>query len=121
MTAPGHLHVPTPLAGLVDLALGAPALRELTALAAGRPEELAVSGPASAQLFVACALARTGPLLVVTATGRQADDLTAELRAVHGDAAAMFGSWETLPHERLSPGVDTVGARLLVLRRQRGA
>ena len=117
MTAPGHLHVPTPLAGLVDLALGAPALRELTALAAGRPEELAVSGPASAQLFVACALARTGPLLVVTATGRQADDLTAELRAVHGDAAAMFGSWETLPHERLSPGVDTVGARMLLLRR----
>ena len=29
----------------------------------------------------------------------------------------MFPSWETLPHERLSPGVDTVGARLMVLRR----
>ena len=29
----------------------------------------------------------------------------------------MFPSWETLPHERLSPGVDTVGERLMVLRR----
>ena len=31
--------------------------------------------------------------------------------------AALFPSWETLPHERLSPGVDTVGARMMVLRR----
>src|SRR6202012_3365779 len=56
-------------------------------------------------------------LLVVTATGREADDLTAELRGVFGDAVALFPSWETLPHERLSPGVDTVGARLTLLRR----
>ena len=34
-----------------------------------------------------------------------------------GDAVAMFPSWETLPHERLSPGVETVGARMMVLRR----
>ena len=54
---------------------------------------------------------------MVTATGREADDLTAELRAVHGAAAALFPSWETLPHERLSPGVDTVGARMMLLRR----
>ena len=36
---------------------------------------------------------------------------------MYGDAAALFPSWETLPHERLSPGVDTVGARMLLLRR----
>ncbi|MGD9517237.1 transcription-repair coupling factor, partial [Mycolicibacterium sp.] len=47
----------------------------------------------------------------------EADDLTAELRGVFGDAVALFPSWETLPHERLSPGVDTVGARMLLLRR----
>ena len=117
MTAPGHPHVQSPLASLVDAVLEAPRFIELTTLAAGRPAELAVVGPASAQLFVACALARNGPLLVVTATGREADDLTAELRGVHGDAAALFPSWETLPHERLSPGVDTVGARMLLLRR----
>ena len=74
-------------------------------------------GPASARLFVASALARQGPLLVVTATGREAEDLTAELRGVFGDAVALFPSWETLPHERLSPGVDTVGTRLMLLRR----
>lgn len=68
-------------------------------------------------MLVAAGLAQQGPLLVVTATGREADDLTAELRGVFGDAVALFPSWETLPHERLSPGVETVGARLLLLRR----
>lgn len=117
MTAPGHHDVRTSLAGLVETALTAPTFVELAERAAARPDDLAVVGPASAQLFVACALARGGPLLVVTATGREADDLTAELRGVYGDAAAMFPSWETLPHERLSPGVDTVGARMMLLRR----
>ncbi|MGY4712436.1 transcription-repair coupling factor [Mycolicibacterium sp. CBM1] len=117
MTVPGHHSVQTPIAGLVDLALTAPTFVELAQRAAERPANLAVVGPASAQLYAACALARGGPLLVVTATGREADDLTAELRGVFGDSAAMFPSWETLPHERLSPGVDTVGARLMVLHR----
>jgi transcription-repair coupling factor (superfamily II helicase) len=117
MTAPGPECAAAPIAGLVELALRAPALQRLIDLAADQPEELALVGPASARLFVACALARQGPLLVVTATGREADDLSAELRGVFGDAAAMFPSWETLPHERLSPGVDTVGARMMLLRR----
>ena len=117
MTAPGPHHVQTPLAGLVDAVLAAPELRELAHRAGDQPEHLAVVGPASAQLFVACALSHSRPLLVVTATGRHADDLVAELRGVYGDAAALFPSWETLPHERLSPGVDTVGARLMLLRR----
>ena len=30
---------------------------------------------------------------------------------------ALYPSWETLPHERLSPRSDTVGRRLAVLRR----
>ncbi len=128
----GRLEVQTPLAGLVDTALAAPGFVDLAERAGARPAELAVVGPAGAQLFVACAFAtagerselrsgadrnRDGTLLVVTATGREADDLTAELRGVYGDAAAMFPSWETLPHERLSPGVDTVGARMMLLRR----
>ena len=117
MTASGITHVHTPIAGLVDLALRDPSLRDLTRRAADRPADLALVGPASARVFVASALAQVGPLLVVTATGREADDLTAELHGVFGDAVALFPSWETLPHERLSPGVDTVGARLMVLRR----
>lgn len=117
MTASGTTHVETPIAGLVELALRDPSLQEVARCADGKPADLAVVGPASARLFVAAALAKAGPLLVVTATGREADDLTAELRGVFGDAVAMFPSWETLPHERLSPGVDTVGARMMLLRR----
>ncbi len=117
MTASGTVRVHTPIAGLVDLALRDPSLQDVIARAADRPADLALVGPASARVFAACALAQAGPLLVVTATGREADDLTAELRGVFGDSAAMFPSWETLPHERLSPGVDTVGERMMVLRR----
>ncbi|WNG86515.1 transcription-repair coupling factor [Mycobacterium sp. ITM-2016-00317] len=117
MTVSGTLHVHTPIAGLVDLALRDPSLQEIVRRAGDRPADLDLVGPASARVFVASALAQTGPLLVVTATGREADDLTAELRGVFGDAVALFPSWETLPHERLSPGVDTVGARMMLLRR----
>src|ERR1700677_3004178 len=117
MTAPGPARPETPIAGLVELALTAPTFLQLVESAAARPADLNLVGPASARLFVTSALARQGTLLVVTATGREADDLTAELRGVLGDAVAVFPSWETLPHERLSPGVDTVGTRLMVLRR----
>src|SRR3984885_6756076 len=117
MTAPGPARPETPIAGLVELALTAPTFLQLAESAAPRPADLNLVGPARARLFVASALARQGTLLVVTATGREADDLTAELRGVFGDAVAVFPSWETLPHERLSPGVDTVGTRLMVLRR----
>jgi transcription-repair coupling factor (superfamily II helicase) len=99
------------------LALTAPTFQQLVESTAGVPAELSLVGPASARLFVASALAQQGSLLVVTATGREADDLAAELRGVFGSAVAVFPSWETLPHERLSPGVDTVGTRLMVLRR----
>ena len=117
MTAVGHTAAQTPIAGLVELALTAPTFTDLIDRAAQRPAELAMVGPIGSRLFVASALASTDPLLVVTATGREADDLTGELRGVLGDAVTLFPSWETLPHERLSPGVETVGARMMVLRR----
>ncbi|MDR3068622.1 MAG: transcription-repair coupling factor [Cellulomonas sp.] len=67
---------------------------------------------------------RRGPLVVVTATGRDADDLAAALRSYlpgdsdgHGGHIAVLPSWETLPHERLSPRSDTVARRLAVFRR----
>ena len=65
----------------------------------------------------------TGPaqsrfVLAVTATAREADDLTAALGSfLPAHAAASFPGWETLPHERLSPQSDTVGRRIAVLRR----
>ncbi|HET9655505.1 MAG TPA: transcription-repair coupling factor, partial [Kineosporiaceae bacterium] len=58
------------------------------------------------------------PVLLVTATGRESEDLAAALRCyLPPDRVAEFPAWETLPHERLSPRSDTVGRRLGVLRR----
>ena len=60
----------------------------------------------------------TPVVLAVTATGREAEDLAAALRSYLPLAGIEeFPSWETLPHERLSPRSDTVGRRLSVLRR----
>ncbi|QBF45171.1 transcription-repair coupling factor [Janibacter limosus] len=60
------------------------------------------------------------PRLVITSTAREADDMAAALTELVGpDLVATFPSWETLPHERLSPRSDTVGRRLAVLRRLR--
>ena len=59
-----------------------------------------------------------GCLLVVTATTREAEDLErVQGRLLDPRGIATFPSWETLPHERLSPRSDTVGRRLAVLRR----
>jgi len=56
--------------------------------------------------------------LVVTPTGRAASDLVAALGPYLPEGSVEeFPSWETLPHERLSPRSDTVGRRLHVLRR----
>jgi transcription-repair coupling factor (superfamily II helicase) len=67
--------------------------------------------------LLAAASARR-PLVVVTATGREADDLAEALRSYgSGDEVAVLPAWETLPHERLSPRSDTVARRLAVLRR----
>ncbi|MGL5866959.1 MAG: CarD family transcriptional regulator, partial [Dermatophilaceae bacterium] len=83
--------------------------------------EVTAGTPPGARPAVLAALARQrsgAPLLAVTATGREAEDLTVALAAYLGpDAVAHFPSWETLPHERLSPRSDTVGQRLSVLRR----
>ena len=58
------------------------------------------------------------PRLIITSTAREADDLSTALgELVDPELIATFPSWETLPHERLSPRSDTVGRRLAVLRR----
>lgn len=58
------------------------------------------------------------PLLVVTARTADAEELVDAMGAFLGpDVVAHFPSWETLPHERLSPQPATVGARLSVLDR----
>ncbi len=86
---------------------------------------LDVVAPAGARpaLLAACtgiseATPEGRPLVVVTATGREADDLADALRCyVEHDDVAVLPAWETLPHERLSPRSDTVARRLAVFRR----
>ena len=78
----------------------------------------AISAPEGAWAPILAEIAGEAPLLVVTATGRQAEEL-ADRIGVWGDlSVAYFPAWETLPHERLSPSADIVGARLAILRRR---
>ncbi|TKV27834.1 transcription-repair coupling factor [Arthrobacter sp. NamB2] len=95
-----------------DLQIGAPAGMRAP-LIAEMVDGLAVAGTAPA--------GRDGAppvVLAITATGREAEDLAAALRSyLPENAIEEFPSWETLPHERLSPRSDTVGRRLSVLRR----
>ena len=70
-------------------------------------------------VLTAAIAARLGRfVLAVTATAREAEDLTASLGSFLPEGSvASFPGWETLPHERLSPRSDTVGQRIAVLRR----
>ncbi|MET7681917.1 transcription-repair coupling factor [Streptomyces sp. NPDC005423] len=109
------------LHGLLDAVVKDTALAEATKTAAdGNRMHVDLVGPPAARPFAVAALAReTGrTVLAVTATGREAEDLTAALRSLlPSDGVVEYPSWETLPHERLSPRSDTVGRRLAVLRR----
>ncbi len=109
-----------PLAGLLDTLLRDPVLGQVVESA--DRSRLTLEGPAAARPLVAAALAAEGgadrPVLLVTATGREADEAAAALSGLLGDGVVeVLPSWETLPHERLSPRADTVGRRLAVLRR----
>ncbi|MFG2194279.1 transcription-repair coupling factor [Streptomyces sp. NPDC048639] len=127
------------LHGLLDAVVNDPALAEAVKAAAdGNRQHVDLVGPPAARPFAVAALARsragakgsgaTGgapggagagrTVLAVTATGREAEDLAAALRSLlPEDSVVEYPSWETLPHERLSPRSDTVGRRLAVLRR----
>jgi len=78
-----------------------------------------IAPPALRPVLTAAITARLGRfVLAVTATAREAEDLTAALGSFLPESSvACFPGWETLPHERLSPRSDTVGQRIAVLRR----
>jgi transcription-repair coupling factor (superfamily II helicase) len=55
-------------------------------------------------------------VLLIAPTGRRAESLGPALGALLPGAEVLhFPAWETLPHERLSPSAETVGARLEIL------
>jgi transcription-repair coupling factor (superfamily II helicase) len=114
------------LAGLLAAVAEDPQLRTALDSQPGVPEGDGrdLVAPAALRPLLSAALATGvagGPgrfVLGVTATAREAEDLTAALRAfLPPHSVAMFPGWETLPHERLSPRSDTVGQRIAVLRR----
>lgn len=126
------------LTGVLDALLADEAVSEVAGRAAARGPRtpLDVVLPAGARPPLLAAVARAlnapadptpggpagepdaRPLVVVTATGREADDLATALRCyLPDDAVAVLPAWETLPHERLSPRSDTVARRLAVFRR----
>lgn len=105
---------PPPLAGLLTQALTDPKLKGLVSHVGD--QTLHITAIDQVRPWAAGALSREVPVLVVTATGHEAEDLAAELRAIVGEGnVAHFPSFETLPHERLSPGADVVGRRAKVL------
>jgi transcription-repair coupling factor (superfamily II helicase) len=94
-----------------------PLLRDEPALAAvaGRSAAvLAVPEPARAiTLAGLCARSERSPLVVAVPTTGEAERLVNDLAAFLGpDGVELFPAWETLPFERVSPSVETMGRRV---------
>lgn len=116
------MHLTGHLSGLADAVLADPTLSQALADArGGAVRALDLTGPEAMRPYVVAGLVREGrTVLAVTATSREAEDLVEALGDLVDPAlVAYYPSWETLPHERLSPRSDTVGRRLAVLRRLR--
>ncbi|MEI8239816.1 MAG: transcription-repair coupling factor, partial [Actinomycetota bacterium] len=106
------------LASLPRLLRSEPALTQAIGSASGL-----VAVPESARAISVAALAQLSerrPLIVACATGTDAGQLYDDLVQFmpEGDVV-LFPAWETLPFERVSPSVETMGRRLEVLWRLR--
>ncbi len=93
----------------------------VVAVASGRADVVAV--PDAARPLFAAAVQRVAglrPVLVVVPTVAEAERLAGDLVPMLGaDAVELFPAWETLPFERVSPALETMGRRLRVMWRLR--
>jgi transcription-repair coupling factor (superfamily II helicase) len=65
-------------------------------------------------------LSRRRPVVVAVPLASEAERLAADLTAfLPAESVALFPAWETLPFERVSPGVETMGRRVHTLWRLR--
>ena len=63
---------------------------------------------------------RRRPIVIATPTGTAAQQIADDLAAFLGhNEVELFPAWETLPFERVSPAVNTMGARMRVMWRLR--
>ena len=105
------------LTGLLPDISTDPAIETATdSIEAGRSGVIVAPVGVRPPLLAAVSSRAATPLVVLTATGRDAETLTNAL-ASWIPGVAMLPAWETLPHERLSPQVDTMARRVAVLRR----
>jgi transcription-repair coupling factor (superfamily II helicase) len=83
----------------------------------------ALAVPDAAVAYVVAGMGRIGerrPLLVVTPTVADAQRLSHDIGAFLGDdVVELFPAWDTLPFERVSPELSTMGRRLRLLWRLR--
>ncbi|MGH9267047.1 MAG: transcription-repair coupling factor, partial [Acidimicrobiales bacterium] len=93
----------------------------LAGLAGSSSAVLAVPEPARAYVIAGLAhLSGRHPILVAVATSTDGERLAHDLRAFLGpEQVDVFPAWETLPFERVSPSVETMGRRLRVMWRLR--
>jgi len=114
--APAAPGIP-PLASLPSLLAEEPAVRAVIA------REPVVAVPEAARPIFVAALAEAStrrPIVVAVPTGAEADRLVHDLAAfLPPRAVELFPAWETLPFERVSPALETMGRRLRVLWRLR--
>ena len=103
------------LSGLHQASLRIPGLDELAEK--GISNGLLLNCIKPVQPFAIAAIANPDQtLVVVTATTRDAEDLISVLSSIRPDLRTeIFPSWETLPHEKLSPSRDVVGRRLALI------
>ena len=106
------------LAALPPLLRDEPALTRALGEPAARLAVVEVARPIS--IAALADFSNRRPLVVVTPTGTMAAQLAEDLEQFlpAGDVA-LFPAWETLPFERVSPSVETMGRRLEVLWRLR--
>jgi transcription-repair coupling factor (superfamily II helicase) len=93
----------------------------LAALAGSNTAVVAVPEPARAITIAGLAhLSGRHPLVVAVPTSTEAARVAHDLRAFLGaDEVDVFPAWETLPFERVSPSVETMGRRLRTMWRLR--
>jgi len=109
---------PPPLADLARLLAADPVVG---AVATGRADVVAVAD-AARPLFAAAVHRLSGvrPVLVAVPTVAEAERIAGDLIPLLGrDEVELFPAWETLPFERVSPALETMGRRRRVMWRLR--